>query len=359
VCLERETNGGSGEYPAGSVACAESTGELKEGHRNRWFILFTNTQIDLGFVVAALVPMIVILATTEAHLEAAWRIMLGIGIIPPLSLLYLRVKLEEPEEFKRESIKSVRDTPWLLVMKFYGWRLFIVSMIWFVYDFNAYAFSVYSTTFLGYILPSTAPLWQTFGWNTVINLFYMPGAIAGSFISDWIGPKKTLAIFVLVQGLVGFLMAGLYPILNQPQNVGGFVVIYGFFLAFGEVGPGDNIGLIASKTCATAVRGKYYAVAAAMGKIGAFIGTQIFPIVISNAPNTTRAGQDPFFIASSLCMFAAALAFFCLPHIGQDTITEEDLTFREYLASHGYDTNKMGLGDHNRRISVVEIATVA
>lgn len=25
----------SGEYPAGSVACAESTGEMKAGHRNR------------------------------------------------------------------------------------------------------------------------------------------------------------------------------------------------------------------------------------------------------------------------------------------------------------------------------------
>lgn len=27
-----------GEYPAGSVACSEATGELKEGTRNRWFI---------------------------------------------------------------------------------------------------------------------------------------------------------------------------------------------------------------------------------------------------------------------------------------------------------------------------------
>lgn len=32
-----------GEYPAGSVACAESTGELKEGHRNRWFIFFSKS----------------------------------------------------------------------------------------------------------------------------------------------------------------------------------------------------------------------------------------------------------------------------------------------------------------------------
>lgn len=30
-----KTNRVSGEYPAGSVACAESTGELKAGHRNR------------------------------------------------------------------------------------------------------------------------------------------------------------------------------------------------------------------------------------------------------------------------------------------------------------------------------------
>lgn len=44
----------SGEYPAGSVGCAESTGELKRGHRNRWFVMFTNVQIDLGFLVASL-----------------------------------------------------------------------------------------------------------------------------------------------------------------------------------------------------------------------------------------------------------------------------------------------------------------
>lgn len=35
-----------GEYPAGSVGCAESTGELKKGSRNLWFIMFTNTMID-------------------------------------------------------------------------------------------------------------------------------------------------------------------------------------------------------------------------------------------------------------------------------------------------------------------------
>ena len=109
-----------GEYPAGSVACAENTGELKEGHRNRWFIMFTTFQIDTAFVFSALVPMIMCLICTEDHLRAAWRMSLGLGVIPPLSLLYFRLKLEEPEEFKREKMKKF---PIWLIIKFYWWRL--------------------------------------------------------------------------------------------------------------------------------------------------------------------------------------------------------------------------------------------
>lgn len=114
-----------GEYPAGSVACAENTGELKEGHRNRWFIMFTNVQIDIGFVASTFVPMLVVLACTQSHLRAAWRICLGLGVIPPLSLIYLRLKLQEPEEFKRESMANAK-TPWLLVIK-YARRLFVLN----------------------------------------------------------------------------------------------------------------------------------------------------------------------------------------------------------------------------------------
>ncbi|KAI4117628.1 MAG: hypothetical protein LQ338_007513, partial [Usnochroma carphineum] len=64
-----------------------------------------------------------------------------------------------------------------------------------------------------------------------------------------------------------------------------------------------------------------------------------------NAPggaDSTRGGQDPFFVSSSLCLFSAALAYFMLPHIGQDTIRTEDVKFREYLEGKGWDTGRMG-----------------
>ncbi|KAK0707435.1 major facilitator superfamily domain-containing protein [Lasiosphaeris hirsuta] len=333
-----------GEYPAGSVGCAESTGELKAGSRNTWFILFTNTMIDWGFVIGAFVPYVVAAACHNGHLSTIWRVSLGIGVVFPLSLLGLRIFLKEPEEFQRNSMKYAK-TPYGLVLKFYGWRLLVVSLIWFIYDFSAYSFGIYSSTILANIFDSsTASLTTIFGWNTVLNLFYIPGTMLGAPISDWIGPRYALAIGVSLQAIVGFIMAGCYSRLAQPGMVGAFTVVYGIFQSLGELGPGNNIGLIAAKTCATGVRGQYYGLAAAVGKIGAFVGTWVFPYIIAaGGGSEVLSAQYPFWVSSSLCILSAFLVLFCLPQIGQDTITHEDARFRAYLEANGYDTRQLGL----------------
>lgn len=122
-----------GEYPAGSVAAAEASGELKSGSRNMWFIMFTNVAIDWGFVIGAFVPYVLVLIFSEDYLRAAWRVALGLGVVPPIALLLMRLKLQEPEEFKRESMKHVK-IPYGLVLKYYWFRLSIVGLIWFLYD---------------------------------------------------------------------------------------------------------------------------------------------------------------------------------------------------------------------------------
>ncbi|KAI1341217.1 MFS general substrate transporter [Xylariaceae sp. FL0016] len=333
-----------GEYPAGSVSCAESTGELKGGTRNRWFILFTNSMIDWGFVVGAFVPYVVAAAATNKYYGTIWRTSLGIGCVFPLVLFVLRLRLKEPEEFSRNSMKHVK-TPYALVLKYYWFRLFIVSLIWFVYDFSVYAFGLYSSSILASIYGDQAPLTTVFGWNTVINLFYIPGTMLGAPISDRIGPRYCLILGQVCQAIVGFIMAGCYAKLSQAHLVGAFAVVYGIFLSLGELGPGNNIGLLAAKTCATGIRGQYYGIAAAFGKVGAFIGVYIFPYIqaAGGTPDDVAYYQYPFYVSSCLCIFAAALALFCLPHIGQDTITHEDQKFREYLESKGWDVRQLGL----------------
>ncbi|KAI3531877.1 major facilitator superfamily transporter [Colletotrichum filicis] len=341
-----------GEYPAGSVGAAESTGELKSGSRNLWFIMFTNTMIDwvrtspssyCQLRSIAFVPYVVAAACHNGHYSTIWRTSLGIGVVFPMFLFALRLFVKEPEASTKNSMRYAK-TPYLLSLKFYGWRLFVVSLIWFIYDFSAYSFGIYSSTILSNLYGDTAPLTTVFGWNTVINLFYIPGTMLGAPASDWLGPRYALALGVFLQAVVGFIMAGDYFNLSQPGMVGGFVVVYGIFLALGEFGPGNNIGLLAAKTCATGIRGKYYGVAAAIGKIGAFVGTWVFPYIQAAAgDNAVASAQYPFWVSSSLCVLSAALAIFCLPHIGQDTIALEDARYRAYLEANGYDTRQLGM----------------
>ncbi len=166
----------------------------------------------------------------------------------------------------------------------------------------------------------------------------------GAPVSDWIGPRYALAGGVTLQAITGFIMAGNYSKLAQPNMVGAFAVVYGIFQSFGELGPGNNIGLLAAKTCATGVRGQYYGIAAAVGKIGAFVGTLVFPYIVAlGGDSETLSAQYPFWVSGGLCMISALLALSCLPNINQDTITHEDARFRAYLEAHGYDTRQLGL----------------
>lgn len=88
------------------------------------------------------------------------------------------------------------------------------------------------------------------------------------------------------------------------------------------------------------------------------MGGYIFPYIeaAGGGADTIRGGQYPFFVASSLCFLSAFLVW-CLPHIGQDTIEEEDLKFREYLEANGFDTTKMGNEDWRQRRASIASAT--
>lgn len=100
-------------------------------------------------------------------------------------------------------------------------------------------------------------------------------------------------------------------------------------------------------------RGQYYGIAAAVGKIGAFAGSYALDAIQKAAgDDKIAAGRNPFFVASSLAFLAAGLVLL-LPHIGQDTIDQEDVRFKEYLLANGYDTSKMGMEDASTASSEV------
>lgn len=341
-----------GEYPAGSTACAEVSHSLKSGTRNRWFIWFTDLMIDMGFVISAFIGWLLMYICSvptyatvgNSHgLQAAWRILLGLGAIPPLSLFYLRLKYDESEQFKKNNTMKAR-TPYWLALKRYGPRLVLVSLIWFIYDFCVYSFSIYSSQIINSQIKTNADgvanIKSTFGWNVVFNLFYLPGSFLGGYSSDWFGPRLTLFAGTLLQGIVGFIMAARYN--NLKTHIAPLVVAYGIFETLGEFGPGDNIGLICAKTSGSAVRGRYYSVAAAIGKVGAFVGGYAFPAIAGHygGLDSDRGQSVLLYVSAALCVFSSILALF-LPEISQDCIALEDIRFRNYLQENGYDVSQL------------------
>lgn len=332
------------EYPCGSVASSEQSEEpvISRYAQHRWVVLAGNTAIDFGFVIAAFVPLVLVWIFGEDHLRAVWRLSLGLGMVPAIGVLLWRLRMQEPTRYRKDSMVRSK-TPYWLVIRRYWKSLAAISVVWFIYDFITYPFDIYSSIVVDNITGNSSSLTVVFGWNVVINLFYMPGTIIGAFVIDYIGPKYTLIMGLLCQAVIGFIMSGLY--VQLTNHIAAFAVVYGIFLSFGEFGPGNCTGILAVKTGPTAIRGQFYGIAAAVGKVGAFIGTWVFPIMINDfgGPTTTKGNTGPFWVGSGLAIFSALITIFFIKPIEHDGMAKEDRLFREYLETNGYDTSQMGL----------------
>ncbi|KWU44597.1 MFS general substrate transporter [Rhodotorula sp. JG-1b] len=270
--------------PSGSVACSESTEATGINTRwsHMWFALATDVSIDLGFVIASFVPLVLVWIFGDKNLEPVWRLTFGFGIVPAALVLFWRLRMtREPELYHRSAIK--RNIPYRLIIKRY---------------------------------------------------------CLGAFTVDCIKPKRQLIIGLVLQGIVGFAMSSAYTQLTG--HIAGFAVLYGLFLSMGEFGPGDCLGLLASKCFPTAARGQMYAITAAIGKIGAFAGIWAFPAIIDSFPAGPKQTSGPFWIGSGLAFVSAIVVLLLIKEIKQDGMRQEDEAFRQYLADNGYDVSQMG-----------------
>ncbi|KAF5359638.1 hypothetical protein D9756_003128 [Leucocoprinus leucothites] len=389
------------EYPCGSVSASEQSEgpQISKFAQHRWLALATNCMIDLGFVIAAFVPLVLFwMFVHPIYLERREQTFaLQIRRQPPsrsvASIFGIRRRSciaglplatehgrtgtlqERLDETCQDSVSSGVEallgsacdhladlltlTPrWLgssMISLSIRFVVQLASTIIPLIDELLVQFSIYSSTILDRVTGGNESLTVIFGWNVVINLFYMPGTFGGAFILDYLGPKYTLVVSLLLQAVIGFIMSGLYERLTS--HIAAFAVVYGIFLSLGELGPGNCTMILASKTSPTAVRGQFYGVAAAIGKVGAFVGTWAFPPMIDafGGPKSTKGNTGPFWVGSGLAILSALIALLLLRPMTHDGMIAEDIAFRQYLEENGYDTSSMGLLDGSTTASEVVI----
>lgn len=158
-----------------------------------------------------------------------------------------------------------------------------------------------------------------------------------------------MIIGLLCQSAIGFALAGAFGSLRN--NLPGIVVLYGIYVAFGEFGPGNNLGLLASKAVSpSAVRGTFYGIAAAIGKVGAFTGTYVYTQIQTDLAPEGESNDlyysGTFYIGAALALVSATGVFFFVPPVVKDGMSKTDEEFYQYLRDNGYDMANVGLIDN-------------
>lgn len=207
-----------------------------------------------------------------------------------------------------------------------------------MYDFCSYPFGIFSSTIVSQLNPENTII-QNIGWGTLINAFLLPGCLIGGVLMDKIGRKKTQALGFFVQGIIGMILGG---VLSKIQyHPGGFIVMYGIFLAAAEAGPGVATILISGEVYPTALRGHMLGFSSAWGKAGAAIGTQVFTPIQNAFSDEFKGQQAVFLIGSAVSILGAMLTYACIPDMSE-TLEDEDEAWRLYLEENGIDTRSMG-----------------
>ena len=156
---------------------------------------------------------------------------------------------------------------------------------------------------------------------------------------DKIGRKQNMTLGFVLWGVWGFILGGA---LRPIQTVFPlFVVMYGIFNALGEMGPGVSTFLCAAESFPTPLRGHFLGLAAAVGKAGASIGTEVFTPIQNSFSSTEKGQQAVFLIGSAFTIVGALIAWFLIPGMSRELETE-DAKFKAYLEENGYDISSYG-----------------
>ncbi|ORY16128.1 major facilitator superfamily domain-containing protein [Clohesyomyces aquaticus] len=327
------------EYLVSGAGMAEATDDSARARKHRGFIfaMVADVSASLGFIFSGLSPLLLLLCfhQKESNYEKVWRISFVLGLLneAPVSIFWFRYRMAMSSAERRSSSKKT-IMPYHLALRRYWKPLLGSAGTWFIYNYIAYPFGLFSSTISASVGAGDTSV-MSYGWGTLINCFNLPGGFIGGYLSDKIGRRRTMALGFGLQAILGFILGGALE--HIQKRTGLFIVLYGLFLTLGEVGPGATIVATSSEFFPTSIRGQMLGFCAATSKAGAAIGTSVFkPILASYGDDSVRGNQAVFLIGSGFAVLGMLVAWFLIPAHAPD-LEVEDEDWKTYLRDHGYD----------------------
>jgi MFS family permease len=279
-----------GDYPVSATIMSEYAGKAHRGMLVSLVFAMQAAGLIVGPLLAA-----ALLSTKMSH-DIIWRILVAFGAIPALAVYWSRRQLKETPRFLKAAGHEEDESGKLKPAQHYNkkthsvsfWdgfhrlidnkmilsRLIGASAAWFLMDFAYYGNTVSSPLVLSALNGDHTILQKTLTQLGIFAIFAAPGYAVAALTMDKIG-RKTIQIVGF--GMMAITFGLLAAIPNIEKLVYPFLIIYGLSYFFTEFGPNATTFVYPSEIFPVKVRTTGHGIAAAMGKLGGFLGVFTFP----------------------------------------------------------------------------------
>jgi MFS family permease len=272
--------GVGGDYPVSAVLMSEYA-----DHRNRGRMVgLVFSAQAVGLVVGPLIALA--LLGGGAGPGATWRILLGIGAIPAAAAVWLRRKMPEPPRFQARAASPVQPGA-QAAGEAVGLRAFLASRrllvllagtagCWFLLDYAYYGNTISTPQIIALISPHASQMTTIAIQLAIFVVAAVPGYVLAIATMDRIGHRRLQLMGFILMG-VCFAVIGLVP--GMTTAVVPFLLVYGVSYFFTEFGPNVTTFVLPGELFPTRLRATGHGISAGIGKLGAFIGVFLFPVL--------------------------------------------------------------------------------
>jgi MFS family permease len=295
-----------GDYPVSATIMSEYSGKQTRGKMVGLVFAMQGAGLVVGPLVAS-----VLLASGISD-DYVWRILLALGAIPGLAVFYMRRQIQETPRFaiaggaheeaeaaiaqatgtaapSKDPVgdSKARNTQgamegFLLLARSRRMRMWLIgtAACWALLDFSYYGNSISSPEILKLLNPHASLLHNTLVQLLIFVVFALPGYALAIRLMDRSG-RKTIQGLGFAMMALAFLLIGLVP--GVTTNAAPFVLLYGMSYFFTEFGPNTTTFIYPAEIFPVEVRTTAHGISAAMGKMGAFAGAYLFPVMLASS----------------------------------------------------------------------------
>jgi MFS transporter, PHS family, inorganic phosphate transporter len=350
VCRAVLGIGIGGDYPVSATIMSEYAGKSSRGRMVGLVFAMQGAGLVVGPLVAS------ILLATGVSNDLTWRILLGAGAIPGLAVFYLRRQIHETPRFAmaggaveeaelaiaeatgqrtggRPAPESAARTSQSVLEGFRVLarnRRMLLWLIgtagaWFLLDFAYYGNTISTPEILRLLNPHASLLHNTLVQLGIFVVFAVPGYIVAILLMDKTGRKSIQLLGFAMMALM-FLLIGLVP--GVTTNAVPFVLLYGVSYFFTQFGPNTTTFIYPAEIFPLEVRTTGHGISAAVGKLGAFTGAYLFPVMLASSMGIKGAEV----VAGIVCVAGLLLTAAMLPEPKGRSL--EELSDQAYAPRH-------------------------